>query len=64
MCPVTGKELSGWVAMESNEKLRSCIRAWATEQGLNFELLDNAQALLAQWRGSTAAEADELVLSF
>ena len=64
VCPVTGQELSGWVAMESNEKLRSRVRTWATEQGLNFDLLDSAQALLAQWRGNAIAEADELVLSF
>ena len=62
MCPVTGQELSGWVAMESNEKLRARICAWASEQGLNFELLDTAQALLQQWR-SSAADPDELILA-
>ncbi len=44
---MTGQELSGWVAMESNEKLRARIRAWATEQGLNFELLDTAAGAAA-----------------
>ncbi len=61
---MTGQELSGWVAMESNEKLRGRIRAWATEQGLNFELLDTAQALLQQWRGCSAGvDPDELILT-
>jgi hypothetical protein len=58
---VTGRELSGWVAMESNEKLRKRIQAWAAEQGLNFELLDTAAALLQKMRSCGAAE-DEIVL--
>jgi hypothetical protein len=48
---VTKQELQGWVLMESNMRLRARIRAWATEQGLNFELLDSAGALLTELRG-------------
>ena len=48
--------------MESNERLRKRIQAWAAEQGLNFELLDTAAALLQKMRSSGAAE-DEIVLN-
>ena len=59
LCPVTGQELSGWVAMESNEKLRARIQGWAADQGLNMELLDTAAALLQQWRCASAADEEE-----
>ena len=50
VCPVTGQELVGWVLVESNVRLRARIRAWASEQGLNFDLLDSASALLVELR--------------
>lgn len=60
---MTGKELSGWVAMEGNEKLRKRIQAWASQQGLNFELLDTAAAILQQMRsGGGNTTEDEIVL--
>lgn len=59
VCPVTATKISGWVAVQSDEALRLRIQSWAAEQGLNFELLDAAAALLQQWR---AAGAEEHVL--
>ena len=59
VCPVTAAKISGWVAVQSDEALRSRIQSWAAEQGLNFDLLDAAAALLQQWR---AAGAEEVVL--
>ncbi|CAL8462934.1 g2468 [Coccomyxa elongata] len=47
-CPVTGQPLQGWIALESNEKLRLRIVAWVQEQGINFDLLDNAAVLMHQ----------------
>ncbi|KAK9907505.1 hypothetical protein WJX75_004954 [Coccomyxa subellipsoidea] len=47
-CPVTGQPLQGWIAMEGNEKLRLRIMAWVQEQGINFDLLDNAAVLMHQ----------------
>lgn len=34
--------------MEGNEKLRLRIMAWVQEQGINFDLLDNAAVLMHQ----------------
>jgi hypothetical protein len=45
---VTGQPLQGWIAMEGNEKLRLRIMAWVQEQGINFDLLDNAAVLMHQ----------------
>ncbi len=59
VCPVTATKISGWVAVQSDEALRARIQSWAAEQGLNFDLLDAAAALLQQWR---AAGAEDCVL--
>ncbi|EIE27275.1 hypothetical protein COCSUDRAFT_55295 [Coccomyxa subellipsoidea C-169] len=47
-CPVLGQPLQGWIALESNEKLRLRIVEWVQEQGINFSLLDNAAVLMHQ----------------
>lgn len=47
-CPVSGQPLQGWIALESNEKLRLRIVEWVQEQGINFSLLDNAAVLMHQ----------------
>ena len=52
MCPVTGRQLEGWVVVESNEALRLRIHAWALLCGLDFAQLDSASAALEQCRGS------------
>ena len=45
---MSGQPLQGWIALESNEKLRLRIVEWVQEQGINFSLLDNAAVLMHQ----------------
>ena len=47
-CPVTGQRITGWVSMASNEKLRKRIIQWVQEQGINYDLLDNAAVMMHQ----------------
>lgn len=47
-CPLTGQPLQGWIAVAGNEKLRERIVVWVQQQGINFDLLDNAAVLMHQ----------------